>query len=244
MDGTVQICRGFTAAQWRKLSTRLVNSDGTSSNDQEAWRCAIEVFKRRIHERFLSCIEALEAADSKSDIWVRVEAAADCSTLPCKSDAVVPGFAIMALCCLLAETLQSFRCKQEPPQKPDEACSYPKGPCVRIPQTTTTDAFKAFLRRPAFNGAFADEQIATAFVNGVRNGILHEAETRKWVIWRSDPQNQIVAKLGGGYVLNRGAFYRALRHDFDQYLEELQGLNSVEQRLRFRKKMNDIVKET
>ncbi len=245
MDGTVQICRGFTAAQWKELHKRLVNSDGSNSNDEEAWRCAIEVFKRRIHERFLSCIEALEAADSKSDICVRDEAAKpDCSSLPGKTDAVVPGFAIMALCCLLAETLQSFRCKQEMPQKPEGPCSYPNGPCVRIPQTTTADAFKAFLRRPVFDAAFADEQIASAFVNGVRNGILHEAETRQWVIWRSDPQNRIVDKQGKGYVLNRGTFYRALKHDFNQYLEELHNENSIEQRLRFRKKLNDIVKET
>jgi len=170
--------------------------------------------------------------------------AADCSTLPRKGEAVVPGFAIMALCCLLAETLQSFRCKQDVVHTPEERCSYPEGPCIIVPQTTTVDAFKAFLKRPAFNGAFTDEQVASSFVNGVRNGILHEAETRRWVIWRSEPENQIVAKEGNGYALNRGAFYRALKQDFTQYLDELQNPNSVEQRLRFRKKMNDIVKET
>jgi len=98
--------------------------------------------------------------------------AADCSTLPRKGEAVVPGFAIMALCCLLAETLQSFRCKQDVVHTPEERCSYPEGPCIIVPQTTTVDAFKAFLKRPAFNGAFTDEQVASSFVNGVRNGIL------------------------------------------------------------------------
>jgi hypothetical protein len=243
MDGTVQICRGFTVAQWQGLHTRLVNRDGTNSDNQEAWNCAVEVFNRRIHERFLFCIEALESADSKSDISVPDDAG-DCSTLPRKSEAVVPGFAIMALCCLLAETLQSFRCKQDVAHTPEERCSYPKGPCIRIPQTTTVDAFKAFLRRPAFNGAFADEQIASSFVNGVRNGILHEAETRRWVIWRSEPKNQIVAKEGEGYALNRSAFYRALKRDFTEYLTELQNQESVDLRSRFRKKMNDMVKET
>jgi len=244
MDGAVQICRGFTVAQWKTLHTRLVNGDGTNSDDQDAWHCAVEVFERRIHERFLSCIEALESTDSKSDISVPDGAAADCSTLPHKNEAVVPGFAIMALCCLLAETLQSFRCKQEIPHKPEARCSYPDEPCIRVPQTSTVAAFKAYLRRPAFGGAFADEQVASSFVNGVRNGILHEAETRKWVIWRSEPENQIVAKEGEGYALNRGTFYRALKQDFTEYLEELQSPNSVEQRLRFRKKMNDMVKET
>jgi hypothetical protein len=243
MDGTVQICRGFTVAQWQTLHKRLINRDGTISDDQEAWRCAIEVFERRIHERFLSCIEALETADSKSDISLADEAPADCSTLPQSNGIVVPGFAIMALCCLLAETLQSFRCKTEMPQKPEGRCSYPDGPCIRVPQTTTADAFKAFLRRPAFGGAFANEQIASSFVNGVRNGILHEAETRNWVIWRSEPENQIVAEEGKGYALNRGAFYQALKHDFADYLADLRNPKSLDLRARFRKKMNDTVKE-
>lgn len=243
MEGTVQICRGFTVVQWQTLHKRLINRDGTNSNDQDAWRCAIEVLERRIRERFLSGIEALETADSKSDISVVDEAPADCSTLPHGDGIVVPGFAIMALCCLLAETLQSFRCKTEMPQRLDGRCSYPNGACIRIPQTTTADAFKAYLRRPAFGGAFADEQIASSFVNGVRNGILHEAETRNWVIWRSEPENQIAAKEGEGYALNRGAFYRALKHDFADYLADLRKPKSLDLRVRFRKKMNDTVKE-
>lgn len=244
MDETVQICRGFSVAQWRRLNTRLTNQDGGNSEDQEAWRCAVEVFERRIHERFLSCIEALESADSKSDISIGDEAAADCSTLPLKNEAVVPGFAIIALCCLLAETLQSFRSKQEVLPTERERCSYPAGPCISAPRTTTVDAFKAFLMRPAFKGAFDDERIASSFVNGVRNGILHEAETRKWVIWRSEPENHIVAKKEKGYALNRSEFYRALRSDFIEYLRELQNPQSETLRSRFRKKMNDMIKES
>jgi hypothetical protein len=118
MDGTVQICRGFTVAQWKKLYTRLMKPDGSNSDDQDAWCCAIEVFERRVCERFLSCIEALESADSRSDVSVRDDAPPDCSNLPQRNDAVVPGFAIMALCCLLAETLQSFRCKTDMPPNP------------------------------------------------------------------------------------------------------------------------------
>jgi hypothetical protein len=95
MDGTVQICRGFAVAQWKTLYARLINRDGTNSDDQEPWRCAIEVFERRIRERFLSCIEALEAADSRLDISIPAEAPANCSSLPEQKEAVVPGFAIM-----------------------------------------------------------------------------------------------------------------------------------------------------
>ena len=137
MDGTVQICRGFAVAQWKTLHSRLINRDGTNSDDQEAWHCAIEVFERRIRERFLSSIEALEAADSRLDISAPDEAPSDCSSLPKGKEAVVPGFAIMALCCLLAETLQSFRCRTEMPHRPEARCSYPNGPCIKALNRST-----------------------------------------------------------------------------------------------------------
>src|SRR6185437_3853458 len=165
----MQICRGFTDTQWRELRKRL-QQDGRPSNDDAAWRCAIEVFERRISERFLSCVEALQTNDSKLDVEVPSEAPADCSTLPkgVEKDAVVPGFAIMALCCLLIETLQSFREAHESPPPAADSCTYPNGSCVR-PHPATTDAFRNFLQLPAFRGEFDDKEIATSFVRGVRN---------------------------------------------------------------------------
>jgi hypothetical protein len=111
MKEPTQICRGFTDEQWKRLRTRLTQPDGQLSDDEAAWMCAVEVFERRIRERFLSCVEALEKADSRSRPEVGPGAPADCSTLPkdAKTHVVVPGFSIMALCCLLIETLQSFR---------------------------------------------------------------------------------------------------------------------------------------
>jgi hypothetical protein len=127
----------------------------------------------------------------------------------------------MALCCLLVETLQSFRCKPE----------------------ATTDLFKEFLKRPSFQGAFADDEIAGSFVHGVRNGILHEAETRLWVIWRNEPKNQLVAADGKRYELNRSLFYRALKIEFEAYVQELRDNGSSNLRSRFFTKMNDMVGE-
>jgi len=242
----MQICRGFTTSQWKVLSKRLHNEDGSNSLDEEAWRCAIEVFARRVQERFLSCIEALERADSRADVDVSEDAPADCSTLPTSTAerAVVPGFAIMALACLLAETLQSFRAKTEMPPK---AWFFRVRALLRWntkgPQTTTAETFKKFLQRPSFNGAFSDDKLASHFVNGVRNGILHEAETRRWVIWRDEPQDQLVSPEGRGYALNRGLFCMALNNEFQDYLTELRDPNSSDLRRRFRKKMDDLVRE-
>lgn len=114
---------------------------------------------------------------------------------------VVPGFAIMALCCLLIDTLQSFRNTR-------------KG-------QSSTEVFKEFLQLPSFGGQFNDDTIIRHFVRGIRDGVLHDAETRGWVIWREEPEGRILEPQGDGYALNRSEFYRALKTEFAKYLEEL-----------------------
>lgn len=238
MNEPTQLCRGFTDEQWKKLKEQIDNGD------QAAWNRAIEVFERRIKERFIASIDALIDADSQQDVAGPSGEAPDWLALPNDNgrSVVVPGFAIMALCCLLAETLQSFL------EKPNKAapsvgpCEYPTGKCIR-PITTTTDQFKKFLKRPAFGNAFDDDKIAGSFVNGVRNGIFHEAETRKWVIWRNRPSGCIVKRRGKSFAVNRGEFYRALKREFDTYLQELRDANNAALRKRFVKKMTDIAKE-
>ncbi|MBI2996894.1 MAG: hypothetical protein HYY46_00335 [Deltaproteobacteria bacterium] len=239
----IQICRGFTDIQWKELRKRLAQN-GAAGYDEDAWRCAVEVFERRIRERFLSCIEALQRDDAKSDITVNDGAPADCPTLPKDDgrDVVVPGFAIMALCCLLIETLQSFRESRRTPSQVTEPCNYPKGDCIR-PQASTTDAFKKFLQLPAFKGEFVNDNVAKRFVRGVRNGILHEAETRRWVIWREEPKGRIIEPEARGYAVNRTAFYKAVKTEFNNYLRELLDPGKTALRSRFLKKMNDIAKE-
>src|SRR4051812_39300112 len=132
----VQICRGFNDEQWRTIRVRL------DKGDEAAWHCAVEIFERRIKERYLFCIEVLIAADSKGDVAVPDQAPADCSSLPDDQGrpVVVPGFAILALCCLLAETLQGFREKPATPSAPSGPCTFKDdGKCIK---PTTTDQFR------------------------------------------------------------------------------------------------------
>jgi hypothetical protein len=81
------------------------------------------------------------------------------------------------------------------------------------------------------------------FVNGVRNGIFHEAETRGWVIQRDRPVGRIFSQESTRYVLNRSEFYKAIKAEFDVYLDELKGSANSQLRARFVKKMTDIAKE-
>lgn len=238
MTEPIQICRGFTGEQWRVLRPLL------DAGDEAAWTCAVAVFDRRIKERFLSSIEVLIAADSKLDVPAPSTALSDCSTLPDDQGrpVVVPGFTILALCCLLAETLQGFREKPAKPQAVSGPCTFQDdGKCIK---PTTTDQFREFLRRPAFRGAFDDDNVARSFVNGVRNGIFHEAETRRWLIWREEPPGQIVAPEDGRYALNRTEFYKALKVEFDGYIADLRDPANGDLRSRFKKKMTNIVKES
>lgn len=211
----VQICRGYTVRQWWALQPLL------DRDDEDAWNIAIDVFERRIRERFITSIEALLHADSgrAADVDVPPNALPDGATLPISS-AVVPGFAIVALCCLLIETLQSF---------------------VAAASRDTQEQFKAFLRRPEFGTAFADDAVAESFSRGVRNGIFHEGETRGWVLWREEPATGLVESIGRNrWRLNRTAFFRAIQREFVGYCAALKSPNPS-LRSRFREQMRDMV---
>jgi hypothetical protein len=199
------LCVGFSKTKWEALSQQL---DG----NENAWSEAIGVFERRMRERFFSSIDALFAADTKPD------KSSGCKTYP---QDCIPGFSIMALCCLLIETLQSFQ---------------------EVPSAGTNQQFMKFLSRPAFGGAF-NRKIAKSFVTGIRNGILHEAETRKWVIWRDEPEDKIAAPEEDGFALNRSLFYAALKSEFESYLRELRDPTNSNLRNRFKKKMDDLCGE-
>jgi len=219
------ICFGFSSTDWENLVGRL-------DRDETAWAEAISVFERRMKERFFTSIEALIKADTKPDLKP--------SSAPPDADCI-PGFSIMALCCLLVETLQGFR-EHTATTGPSGRCRYPAGPCIK-PSPDTTGQFIKFLRRPAFRRAFAEDKIAKSFVRGIRNGILHEAETRKWVIWRQPPST-IVQPLEDGYALNRTMFYEAVKQEFESYLSDLRDSTNAPLRERFKEKMSDICKES
>lgn len=240
---STQICRGFTDEQWRELASRLAHNFEIANNHTHVadWECAITVFERRITERFFSCIETLEKFDPKKDVDVPRGAPADCSTLP-TDESTVPGFAILGLCCLLLETLASFaETTPDESAAPSPPCPYPNGNCIR-PEPSGGRRIRAFLQRSAFGDAFNEDRMAKKFVSGVRNGILHEAETRGWIIWRGEPKGRIVTVEDNRYVLNRGEFADALRQEFHRYVMDLRDPSNVALRERFLKKMNDIVK--
>jgi hypothetical protein len=237
----IQICRGFTDKQWEKLRPKL--TDDNEGVRQEAWECAIQVFDRRISERFLSCIRKL---DEIGAAWKPVpeDAPPDCSALPAE-EAVVAGFVIVGLCCLLIETLQFFRSGDQTLPEPPGPCPYPKE-CIK--PAGTSRAFKKFLKRDSFGKAFegkglAGESLAYDFIEGVRHGILHRAETRRWIIRKATEANQLVETEGDTYVLNRTLFYAALDREFGSYKDELRSGQDIPLRENFIRAIEHIVNE-
>jgi hypothetical protein len=215
----MELCKGFTCSDWRALRKRI------DAGQAEAWSKAIGVFERRMNERFFRCIESLLKSDEE----------------PAENQPIVPGFAIIALCCLLVETLQSFYegGPAQGPRLPDGACPYPSG-CAKEPSTARP--FKEFLKRsPHFNSDFHNSEIRGDFSQHVRNALLHEAETRQgWLIRKSVPRGRIVEGKRGKYVLNRTAFYNALRAEFSDYIALLDDPSKQTERKHFLTKMDSL----
>lgn len=225
----------FTSEEWKELRQRLAKGP----QDQQAWGQAIGVLRCRLEQRFFRPIELLLAADEQANAL----ASRVCGEQP---HAVVPGFSVMALCCLLAETLQGFYEGRIPgtAQTPSVRCEYPDGKCVLSPSTARS--FKDFLTKsPYFNEDFNNKTAGDFSVN-VRNALLHDAETRKgWLIRRLHPTepDRIVTKDGSALVIYRTAFYQALRKEFEDYLGRLADSSQDQLRGSFLRKM-DFIAET
>ena len=103
---------------------------------EEDWHKAISIFEDRIRGRFLDLIHAIKSR-------------------------TYAGFAVLALDCLLIETLQQFR-EGEP----------------ETPPRMSTKYFIRFLTETSFRDFF-DEKTACMFYDQIRNGILHQAEVKE-----------------------------------------------------------------
>lgn len=169
--------------------------------NEEGWKKAIIIFEDRIRGRFLKIIDQIK-----------------CSTFS--------GFAIMALDCLLIETLQQFYEGVE-----------------ETPRRQNQEYFCRFLKQTSFN-EFFDECRARMFYQQIRNGILHQAETkgssRIWI--REGTPLVEYADDGNGLLINRNKFHEQLVHEFENYVAQLRRNNPPDNGLRerFKRKMDSI----
>jgi len=124
------------------------------------------------------------------------------------------GFAIMALCSLLIETIQCYRYGL-PSTNSGELKQ------LGIPQAERKDgktAFKEFFLTPQHQLLFPNVD-GVDFYSNIRNGLLHQAQTKGG--WKIKTDQTVLCSLTDK-IIDRDKFARALKKAFQGYLGELE----------------------
>lgn len=180
-----------------KLSPKYTeNQWKTAFDGSEDWATAINIVEDRIKGRWLASAHIL-------------------------LDEPNAGFAILALDCIVLESLWGFM-----NGKP-------------VPQHQERQVYQAILTGPRFGWT---AQQSEDFRKLVRNGIIHDAETRKrWVVGKTIPAGVIPKmKKTGEYQLNRTKFHRALTGAFEDWITLLRSGDAT-LRGNMRQRMDQII---
>lgn len=190
------IAPGVTADEFKQL-----NLEDNQSRD---WDKAVEIFKTRIASRYLEPVDLLIEKDN------------DRSSMDRRY-----GFTILAIDCLLIETLQSFR----------EGFTDSKG--------KSKDMFVNFLtQRENFKDYFRKDN-AERFYYDFRCGILHQAEIMgNYLLWSVG--SLVGQDANGNSTLNRTEMHELIKKEVDLYCEELRNNSNLSIRKNFKTKMNFI----
>jgi len=131
------------------------------------------------------------------------------------------GFAILVLDCVVLESLWGFMNGKA------------------IPRGREDQVYRDILTGPRFRWTAA---LSDSFRLFVRNGVVHDAETRNgWLVGRTTPPTVVPQPdKAGGYRLNRTRFHRALQETFGDWIAELRA-GDAGLRNKMRNRMNQIV---
>lgn len=170
----------------------------------EDWSIAIDYLEKRLIERYIEPIEIL--IDAEKDKTAKDKKF---------------GFTILAIDCLLAETIQSFY----------EGEIDSKGKSKAI--------FVRFLRkRDNFQKHFQTDKDASKFYENFRCGILHQGQTfgdtKIWAI------GQLIQKQGNYIVINRVEFHNKIKEELNLYIAELRKKQNSTLMVNFKRKMDFI----
>jgi hypothetical protein len=196
-----EIARGCRISDWKKFDIQK------NTRWNASWKEAVGVFERRINARFIYQINAL--INNKD-----------------KATASSSGFAIVALDCLLIETLNQFY------EGIDETPKYNHAP-----------AFHAvFQRSSTLKDIFDTKEKTKEFYDQIRCGLLHQAQTKgnskinrkiKNVIEWCNPK-----KPADGLTVHSLCFHKCVEEVYSEYLEQLRIEQNDDLRDKFRTKMN------
>lgn len=204
-DENIYISPHYQKDEWRKL-------DLFKAENQD-WETAINIFLDRLDGRFRVPIDAIIHYPN----WEVSE---------------FSGFVVIAIDCLLIETLNQF---------------------YRGENETTgrhSDAFWEFFSRSKFfQNEIDTKRKAELFYQHFRCGILHQAQTKKMSRIRINMPKMIQESkkgdLSSGLIVDRNLFHQALINEIDDYANRLRvpiSQNDYDLRKNFLRKMLFIVK--
>lgn len=179
-----------------KISPKYNNYDWNNLNlsqyYSQYWIEGAKIVYDRIHGRYLVQIEVLEEHLDR-DIWL------------------YSGFMIMAVDCMVIETLQQFY--------------------LGIPDTNQVyfkrnwESFRDFFKKSQYFQNEFDDNKVKIFYDHVRNGLLHQSQTKKKTLINIENLRMIEQvnknNLSDGIIVNRQLFHEALVNEFKQYIENL-----------------------
>lgn len=181
MDRATEIASDFTIGRY----TELRGSLDVPTSDTAEWREVLKAFRRRIRERFLGPIAELARHDKKEELRNR------------------PGAAILALDCLLIDTIQSFREGR-----------------VSTGELSPAVSFKSFLKSRWFSDFNSDDR--AEFFTYVRNALLHNGETRNdWKIRIDTPRLLEKNAMTRSRTINRRLFHAGVIREFRRLCSDL-----------------------
>lgn len=192
----MEIAKGVSSKTYKEL-----NLKDYSSSD---WDNAIDILNSRLTERYIEPVEVLlNAEKDKKPIEKKF------------------GFTILAIDCLLIETLQSFY----------------QG--ITDSRTLSRKLFRNFLQqRISFKAFFTNDADADCFFSNYRCGILHQAQTfnnsKVWTV------GQLFIKQGNNVIINRDLFHEAVKNEKDIYIDLLHKKTEIKLLYNFKKKMDFI----
>lgn len=166
------------------------------NSDSEAWNDAINIFRERIYGRFINQIELLN------------------------NNAERNGFASMALCCLLIDTMYKF-------EHGSIATNY------------NEIKYEEMLMK-YMNDVFISLDVARAFYKGIRCGILHSGETQSGCML-SVTCNHIIEVQGNGLNTKINVNVIDFSNRVIQYINDYTNrlyMGDIQTRKKFIKKMN------
>lgn len=201
---------------------------------QKKWDKAIDIFDDRIGGRFFRPIDDLLKSQRVNLDPSKLEFfKAETGTIsknsyrlyPNEADLIPNGFAVMALICLLMETLMQFR----------------EGLPV-TPRGKNSIWYTKFLKQNlGFSPSHADR-----FYSDIRCGIIHSGETKKFSCLSIDQENIITPKRGGSnspIKVDVKLLADKLRDYYEKYCTALQEGKDSSLRVKFIRKMDSITKK-